>query len=55
MTAPGTAPESEPDDGPVLDTGPSSIEVERRKAGVEEDDDESDGTAVPPEAEMPPD
>ena len=53
MSGPRTPSEKEPDDGPLIDTGPSEIEIERRQAGVEEDEDK--GTAVPPEAEMPPD
>lgn len=39
------------DEGPVLDTGPSEIEIERGGA----DRDDHDGTAAPPEAELPPD
>ncbi|MCT2558895.1 hypothetical protein N0B51_07875 [Tsuneonella sp. YG55] len=53
MSGARTRPEKEPGDGPLADTGPSEIEIERRQAGVEEDEDE--GTAVPPEAELPPD
>lgn len=40
-----------PDDGPVLDTGPSEIDIERGNAGLGSDV----RSAVPPEAELPPD
>ncbi len=53
MTSPRSPRDKEPDDGPLIETGPSEIEIERRQAGVEEDEDR--GTAVPPEVEMPPD
>ncbi len=39
------------DTGPVLDTGPSSIDAERAKAGVAQ----PLRRAAPPEAELPPD
>ncbi|TCJ40939.1 hypothetical protein [Parafrankia sp. BMG5.11] len=39
------------DDGPVLDIGPSEIDIERRNAGVRPDPER----AAPPEAELPPD
>jgi hypothetical protein len=39
------------DDGPVLDVGPSEIDIERRNAGVRPDPER----AAPPEAELPPD
>lgn len=40
-----------PDNGPVIDTGPAEIDIERGNAGVAP----TEGPAVPPEAEMPPD
>lgn len=53
MSGPRPPSGREPDEGPLIDTGPSEIEIERRQAGVDEDDDK--GTVVPPETEMPPD
>ncbi|MXO74679.1 hypothetical protein GRI40_05520 [Altererythrobacter aerius] len=40
-----------PDNGPVIDTGPSSVEVERGDA----DDDDTPRPAVQPEIVPPPD
>ncbi len=53
MNGPQIRRDKEPDDGSLIETGPSEIEIERRQAGVEEDEDGE--TAIPPEAEMPPD
>ncbi len=53
MSDPRPIPATEPDDGPLIETGPSEIEIEREQAGVEEDD--AGHPAVPPELERAPD
>ncbi|MGN3972985.1 hypothetical protein [Tsuneonella sp. SYSU-LHT278] len=57
MTGPHIPSGKEPDDGPLIDAGPSEIEIERRQAGVEEGEgkDEDPGAPVLPETPLPPD